>query len=180
LATVFRGRVQAPARIYADANLKIGIFLGDFVPELQAAHAIARAMLRWAKEKECSLIVTSTGLPLQEEEQEHELSSAASDAKAREVLRAAKIPISDLTAVGGTAGRLLLEGRDQGIPVVALIVKTHRDTEDFEAGLKLAEAVGRIVPNAQCDLASLREEAKQREKELRRIQSQTAAPGIYR
>ena len=178
LATVLGKRAQAPARGYADGKIKVAIFLGDFVPGQIASYELASAIVGWAKRKECALIVTSYSVPVGGEVSEHELTAVVNGSKAEEKMKKVGIPLADLTAVGGTAGRLLLQGGEAEIPVIALLVKAHKDLQDFEAGLKLAEAVMQIVPGARCDLSELRVEAEKTEGALRKIQVH-AAPDVY-
>jgi predicted ATP-grasp superfamily ATP-dependent carboligase len=66
------------------------------------------------------------------------------------------------------------------VPVVAFLVGAHKDLQDFEAGLKLAEGLMKIIPEAKCDLSALRGEAQKTEDALRKIQAHAAAPDIYR
>ncbi len=180
LATVLNGNLQAPARVYADARSNIAIFLGDFSPGQRASHALARTIIDWAKQRECGLVLTSFSIPMQTGTDEHLVSAVVNNSKSEELVRKASIPLVKLTAVGGVAGRLLLEGREAGIPVVALLIKTHKDIQDFESGLKLAEAIMGLVPNAKCDLEAIREEAERTEGNLRRIRNQTAPPDVYK
>ncbi len=179
LATVLDKRLQAPARAYADEKLKVAIFLGEFVPGQMASYELASAIVDWTKRKEGALIVTSFSVPVGGEVIEHELAAVVNGGEAEERVKKAGIPLADLAAVGGTAGRLLIQGRDAGIPVIALLVQAHKDLQDFEAGLKLAEALMQIVPGAQCDLRALRIEAQKTEGSLRKIQAH-AAPDVYR
>lgn len=179
LATVLEGRLQAPARIYADAKRKIAIFIGDFSPGQRASYAIARSIIDWATRKEAAFVLTSFSTPMETDTEEHVVSAVVNDRKAEDVVSKASIPLARLTAVGGVAGRLLLEGREGGMSVVALLIKTHKGMEDFESGLKLAEAIMRIVPNARCDLGAIRSEAERTEGNLRRVWKQTVPAGVY-
>lgn len=179
LATVLDGRLQAPARIYANAERNIATFMGDFTPGRRASHVIARTIVDWARRKGCALVLTSFSTPMEGGTDEHLLSAVVTDAKAEESVTRASIPLAKLTAVGGVAGRLLLEGREAGIPVATLLIETHKDIQDFESGLKLAEAIMRIVPNAHCDMEAMKEEAERTELDLKRILRQTAPPGVY-
>jgi predicted ATP-grasp superfamily ATP-dependent carboligase len=43
LATVYAGSPRGPVRIYTDANRRIAVFQGDFAPDTESAHKIARA-----------------------------------------------------------------------------------------------------------------------------------------
>ncbi len=180
LATVLDKRVQAPARVYADDKLKLTIFLGDFAPAQFATYEVASAIVDWAKRKECAFIVTSYSVPVGGEVAEHELTAVVNDHQAEKLVKKAGIPLAEMVAVGGIAGRLLLQGREVGIPVIALLVKAHKDLQDFEAGLKLAEALMKLVPGAQCDLDALRGEAQRTEGALRKIQAHAMPPDVYR
>jgi len=180
LATVLNGKLQAPARIYADAKRNIAVFIGDFTPGQRASHALARTIIQWAVKKECAFVLSSFSTPLERGTEEHVVSAVVNGLKAEEIARGASIPLASLTAVGGVAGRLLLEGREVGMPVVALLIKTHKDIQDFESGLKLAEAIMRLVPSAYCDLEAIKEEAERAEGSLRRIWKQTAPPDVYK
>lgn len=180
LATVLGRRAQAPARVYADEKLKLTVFMGDFVPGQLATYEMASAIVDWAKRKECAFVVTSYSVPVGGEVVEHDLTAVVNDPRAEEIAKKAGIPLADLTAVGGTAGRLLLQGREAEIPVLALLVKAHKNLEDFEAGLKLAEALMKIVPGAHCDLDALRGEAQRTEEALRKIQAHAPPPDVYR
>ena len=180
LATVLNRRPQAPARVYADEKLKLTIFLGDFVPAQAATFEIASALVDWAKRKECDLIVTAYSVPVGPEVVQHDITAVVIVEKSEAMAKTAGIPLAELVAVGGVAGRLLLQGRDAGIPVVALLVKTHKDLQDYEAGMKLAEVLMKIVPGARCDLDALRAEAQKTEGVLRKIQAHAAPQDMYR
>jgi predicted ATP-grasp superfamily ATP-dependent carboligase len=180
LATVLDGKIQAPARIYADSKSGIAIFLGDFSPDSRASHIIARTIIDWAKKRECAFVLTSFSVPMEEGTDEHAVSAVVNSPKAEEIVSKAGIPLAKLTAVGAVAGGLLIEGRESGVPVIALLIKTHKDVQDFESGLKLAEVIMKLVPNAACDLDAIRQEAEQTEGKLRRIRNQTAPPDVYK
>lgn len=180
IATVLDGKVQAPARIYADSKSNIAIFLGDFSPGQRASHILARAIIDWAKKRECGFVLTSFSVPMEEGTDEHEVSAVVNGPNAEEIARKAGIPLANLTAVGAVAGGLLIEGRESGVPVISLLIKTHKGLRDFESGLKLAEVIMKLVPNAACDMGAIRQEAEQTEGNLRRIRNQTAPPDVYK
>lgn len=179
LATVMNGKLQAPARIYADAKQNIAIFMGDFSPGQRASHLIAKEIVAWAVSRGCSFILTSFSTPMKEGADEHVVSAVVNSAEGEEIVRKASIPLAELAAVGGVAGRLLLEGREEGMPVVALLIKTHKGVQDYESGLKLTEAIMKMFPNAYCDLGAIREEAEHTEESLRRVWRPAAPPGVY-
>ncbi|HEV2227171.1 MAG TPA: PAC2 family protein, partial [Nitrososphaerales archaeon] len=162
LATVLNGELQAPARIYADARRNIAIFMGDFSPGLLASNLLSKAIVEWAKAKKAAFVLTSFSTPMTEGVDEHVVSAVASGPEAKEIAGKASIPLAELAAVGGVAGRLLLEGREAGVPVLALLIKTHKGMQDYESGLKLAEAIMKIVPSAYCNLEAIKEESIRR------------------
>ena len=153
--------------------------MGDFAPSPRASIALARTIIEWAKRNECAFVLTSFSTPMEEGEDEHVVSAVVNGERGKELAEGAAIPLAKLAAVGGVAGRLLLEGRDAGIPVIALLVKTHKGMQDFESGLKLTEAIMKLVPNARCDLDAIRDEAQRTEGNLRRVWRQTAPAGVY-
>ena len=179
LATVMNGRLQAPARIYADPKKSIAVFMGDFSPGLKASHLIAREIVGWAAKEKSSFVLTSFSTPMKEGVDEHEVSAVANGPRAEEIAKKASIPLADLAAVGGVPARLLLEGKEAGMPVVALLIKTHKGIQDFESGLKLVEAIMRLVPGAYCDLGAIREEAEETERSFRKIWNPIAPSGVY-
>jgi uncharacterized protein len=180
LATVLDGRARAPARVYADEELKLTIFSGDFIPGQLATFEMATAIVDWARGKECDFIVTSHSIPVGGDVVEHELAAVVNNAKGEGIVKKAGIPLANLAAVGGTAARLLLLGREAGIPVIALLVKAHKELQDYEAGVKLAEAIMKLVPGVRCDLDALRGEAQRTEGALRKLQAHTTPPDVYR
>jgi uncharacterized protein len=180
LASVINEKLQAPARIYADAQRNIAIFLGDFNPGPRASHLLARAIVDWARKKECGLILTWFSTPMGSDVDEHVVSAVGNSESSEALVRKALIPLERLAVVGGVAASLLLEGKEAGMPVIALLVKTHKEIQDFEGGLKLAEAIMRLVPNANCDLEAIRGEAEATEANLRRIRVQTAPSDVYK
>jgi predicted ATP-grasp superfamily ATP-dependent carboligase len=181
LATVYAGQPRGPVRIYADTNRRIAVFRGDFPPENESTHKIARAMVSWAKQKECSLIVTSSGLfPVEGQEGgDDQVLAAANDAKAKEKLRTSGIAPLDQAVVTGLAGSLLLEGGEAGISVIAFLVQAHEGSPDYEAGLKLAEALANVVPEAECEMMGIKAQAERSEKALRDLRARLI-PEIYR
>lgn len=179
LATVLDGKLQAPARVYADPKQNIAIFMGDFSPGPRASNLIAKEIIRWAKRKGASFVLTSFSTPMETGSDEHVVSAVVNGEQAAEIASKASVPLAKLAAVGGVAGRLLLEGRDNGVPVVALLIKIHKGIQDYESGLKLAEVIMRMVPNAYCDLEGIRAEAEKTERNLRQVWRQTAPAGIY-
>lgn len=110
---------------------------------------------------------------------EHIVSAVVNGPESEEIARKAALTLAELAAVGGVAGRLLLEGREAGMPVVALLTKTHKGVQDYESGLKLAEAIMKMVPNAYCDLGAIREEAERTEEAFRSVWRPAAPPGVY-
>lgn len=179
LATVLNGKLQAPARIYADVKHNIAVFMGDFSPGPRASNQVARTIIRWTVERGCSFVLTSFSAPMEGGMDEHVVSAVVNGPEAEQIAARASVPLADLAAVGGIPGRLLLEGRDAGVPVVALLIKTHKGVQDYESGLKLAEAMMKMVPAAYCDLDAIRGEAERTEESIRRVWKQTAPPGMY-
>jgi uncharacterized protein len=60
---IYATKPKFPARIYASAEKKLAVFLGEFSPSPNLHRPIAMKLLDWVKEKECARVVSTEGLP---------------------------------------------------------------------------------------------------------------------
>ena len=60
---VYANKPKFPARIYANSQYKIGLFLSEFTPSPKLHRPIAKKLLRWAKERQCKRLICMEGLP---------------------------------------------------------------------------------------------------------------------
>lgn len=179
LAMVYDSEPNAPARIYADERKRLSVFIAEFPIPPNLERPLAETVFKWARDNGSSLIVTSTGLTLEREEQEPknmEVLGVGNTSKARSLLDEVGIRRLDSGSVLGIPGILLVEGRRKGLDVIALLVSSQIDAPDHRAGAKIGEAIGRLVPQAKCDVGPLLIEARRAETRLKDVSTRIRHP----
>ena len=53
---------QFPARLHVNRNLKVAFFVSEFIINPAIQSAMARTILNWARENECKMIISASGL----------------------------------------------------------------------------------------------------------------------
>jgi uncharacterized protein len=178
-----------PARIYANEDLKLSIFVSELNLDQTLHYSISRIILQWAVENECELIISAAGMTVSQEntgvssstgaelktekanEIETHVFAAASTTRAVERLANAGVPALSNGSVTGIAALLLNEGLWMNFDVIVLLVKVLKDIPDFRAAAALSKTISKLIPGASCDIASLLQEAAQIEKSLRKIKT---------
>lgn len=182
-----------PARIYANEDLKLSIFVSELNLDQTMHYSISKIILQWAIENECELIISAAGIPVSQEntglssaaelktekasEVETHVFAAASTTRAVERLANAGVPALSNGSVTGIAALLLNEGLWMNFDVIVLLVKVLKDVPDFRAAA-LSETISKLIPGASCDIAALLQEAAQIEKSLRKIKNEQTDPDV--
>jgi uncharacterized protein len=65
-----------PARIYANQDLRLTIFVSELNLDQTMHHSISKIILQWAIENECELIISAAGMPISQENIDQVSSSA--------------------------------------------------------------------------------------------------------
>jgi len=175
VSMIFDGKPKFPARIYAGTDPKIAVFVAEFTPPPALDRPLATRMLKWAREQEASMIITSVTLPFLEEEEmktDSPVLGVASTQRARDMLAKAGIKTFDIGMITGAPAVLLNEGRWNDFDVIALLVKAHPLVPDHRAAAKLIETMSRLIPNMKIDVGPLYEEATKIEDRLKSIRAQ--------
>jgi uncharacterized protein len=174
LSTIYNQKPYFPARIHANEGLKLAVFISEIVFEQSLYRAIGKTMLAWAKEHECSLILSSAGMPVEDLERTEgaEIVAVGSTANAVKKIQEAGIKTLQHGAITGIPAVLLNEGRFSNFDVIVLLVKVLKDAPDFRAAALLAEAIAKFAPSCHCDINSLMVEAEKVEKRLKSIQKE--------
>ncbi len=175
LSTIYKQTPNFPARIHASEELKLAIFVSELSLRQQLQRPIGRIILGWAQEHKCSLILSATGMPVENAEKAEgpEIVAIGSTANAVKKIQDAGIGVLEHGAVSGIPAVLLNEGRFANLDVIVLLVKVLKDAPDFRAAALLSEAIGKFAPSCRCDIKSLMVEAEKVEKRLRSIQRET-------
>lgn len=168
-----------PARVHANEDLKLGMFVSELNLDPALFKPVAYAMLDWAASSNCDLVVSAAGLPYGEGEEPEDVPrvyAVGSTENARKKAEEAGIPPVTNGSVAGIPAVLLNEGTWRNFDVIVLLVRVVRDAPDFRAGAAIAEAIALLAPGASCDVPALLKEAEAMEKTLKKIRSVQALP----
>ncbi len=175
MSTIYKSKPYFPTRIHANEELKLAIFISELRLKEPLLKDIGRIMIKWAKEHQCSLILSSAGLPVEEADSANgmDVLSVGSTEGAVKRIQAKKINVLDHGVITGIPGVLLSEGRVQNIDVIVFLVKVLKDLPDFRAAALVSEVLAEFAPSCRCDTASLVIEAEKVEKRLKKIHNES-------
>ncbi|MEM2839684.1 MAG: PAC2 family protein [Thermoplasmata archaeon] len=171
----------SPVRIYAGDRTRKGDLLVAFVSEFQSPpdmiRPISKALLNWAAENRCKMIISPEGLIVDPElKDKEELSRAifaiGSTDHAREIIRRGHFQTFDEGVITGVAGMLLIEGMARDFDVITLLAEAHPDFPDAGAAALVLEAIDDLVLGIDLDAEPLFKEAQNIEARLRDLQAQ--------
>ncbi|MFQ6012726.1 MAG: proteasome assembly chaperone family protein [Thermoplasmata archaeon] len=174
VALVKGGVPLPPVRIYAGGQEdgKVVIFISEFQPAASMIKDIAEAVLDWAQEKECSLLVCPEGLIVDREEgaqEEVAVYGIGSTPMTTTMLRESEVPIFEEGVITGVAGVLLNEGRKRGFDVISVLSEAHPDFPDARAAARVIETMDKVLLRMGLDTQPLYEEAGRIERQLKSI-----------
>lgn len=173
----------SPVRIYAGERNSKGELLVAFVSEFQSPpeliRPISRALIDWAVDRKCKMIISPEGLVVDPDLKEKaELSdvvfAVGSTDHARELLNRKHFQTFDEGVITGVAGMLLIEGLAKDFDVITLLAEAHPDFPDAGAAALVLEAMDELVLGVDLDAKPLFEEAQRIEARLKEVQAQAA------
>ncbi|MCU0859750.1 MAG: PAC2 family protein [Thermoplasmata archaeon] len=171
----------SPVRIYAGEKGKKGDQIVAFISEFQAPanliRPIAKALVEWAVDQKCRMIVSPEGLVVDPELRESAQISdvvfgISSTVRTRELLKQHQVQSFEEGVISGVAGVLLNEGRKRDFDVVTLLAEAHPDFPDAKAAALVLEAIDRILLGIEFDAKPLFEEAQRIEAHIKEIRKQ--------
>jgi uncharacterized protein len=174
LSTIYRSTPHFPARIYANEELKLAIFISELTLKEPVLKQVGRTILKWTQAHKCSLLLSAAGIPVEDSEKSAEINLIAvgSTPNALKKIQSAGIRTLEHGAVTGIPSLLLNEGRLANLDVIVFLVQVFKDAPDFRAAAIVSEAMGKFAPSCQCDVASLVVEAEKVEKRIKKIQTE--------
>jgi len=175
----------SPVRIYAGERTAKGDLMVAFVSEFQSPpeliRPISRALVDWAVDRKCKMIISPEGLVVDPElKDKAELSDVVfaigSTDHAREILNRQHFQTFEEGVITGVAGMLLIEGLARDFDVITLLAEAHPDFPDAGAAALVLEAMDDLILGVNFDAKPLFEEAQRIEARLKEVQAQAAKP----
>ena len=174
----------SPVRIYAGERTSKGELLVAFVSEFQSPpdliRPISKALIDWAIERRCKMIISPEGLVVdpglkEKAELSEMVFGIGSTEHARELLNRNHFQTFDEGVITGVAGMLLIEGLAKDFDVITLLAEAHPDFPDARAAALVLEAMDDLILGMNFDAKPLFEEAQRIEARLKDLQAQAAA-----
>ncbi|MEW5937007.1 MAG: PAC2 family protein [Candidatus Thermoplasmatota archaeon] len=175
-----------PVRIYASERAGMDregdilvVFISEFQPPPNLVKPIATAMIDWAVDQRCKMVLSPEGLVIDREGSEEgtmndvAVYGVASDPGIHtEILRYGVKEFGE-GVITGVAGVLLNEGKRRDFPVATLLAEARPDFPDARAAAKVIEVIDKMLLATKLDAKPLYEEAERIESQLRQIHKQT-------
>jgi uncharacterized protein len=188
ISLVREGIPQNPVRIYAserkgdeNGSDRVVVFISEFQPPANLVKPIAHAMLDWAEDQRCQMLISPEGVVIDREDAPVELKKedngievygVASTHWMRELLKKHEVNEFREGVITGVAGVLLNEGHRRDFNVSTLLAEAHPDYPDARAAAKIVEVIDRILLHTPLDAKPLYEEAERIESQLKMIHKQ--------
>ncbi|MDI6859370.1 MAG: PAC2 family protein [Methanocellales archaeon] len=173
VSMIYASKPKFPARIYADEKVKVVVFLSEFTPSPSLARPIANTILSWARENECSRIISPQGFPVAEYEGEKlEVYGVGSNDHARDEMKKMHIKQLETGIITGVSSILLNEGRRIDFDVICLLAEVRPKIPDARAAAKVIEVIDRLLPTIRIDVKPLYEEAERIEEYIKTLRAQ--------
>ncbi len=181
VSMIYASKPKFPARIYADEDNKIAVFLSEFTPTPSIARPIADKILSWAIENKCKRIVTPEGLALPKSEEGSEkefvVYGVGSNTSARKYLEKLGVKQLGTGIITGVSGVLLNEGRRNDFEVISLLSEVHPDFPDARAAAKIMEILDKLIKKVKIDPKPLYLEAEKIEGYIKKLRKQADQSG---
>jgi len=174
VSMIYATKPKFPARIYASEESKIVVFLSEFRIQPHLYRPLAKTLLNWSKEQDCSLIISPVEFPAELFPVDEELSvqGVGSTDRARERIISNGIKQLSFGMIPGISGQLLNEGRWADFDVITLTIPIQPDIPEVKAAVRAVEAIDKLVPEIEIDIAPLYQEAERIAERLSTIRRQ--------
>jgi uncharacterized protein len=173
VSMIYASKPKFPARIYADEESKVVVFLSEFTSMPDLVRPIAWTFFSWAKEHECRRIVAPEVFFVKKEiGQDLGVYGVGNTDRAREEIKKLRIKQLVTGMVTGISGVLLNEGRRINFDVISLIATVRPDMSEARAAAKVIEVIDELIPTIKIDVEPLYEEAEKIEGYIKRLREQ--------
>ncbi|MDF1558542.1 MAG: PAC2 family protein [ANME-2 cluster archaeon] len=177
IAMIYDSKPKFPARIYASEEAKLVVFMSEFTPLPEMARDIARFVLSYAEDAQCSRIL-SPETQIIENDGFKLFGIGSTDADREELTKLGLDPLMH-SMIPGISGVLLNEGRLRNINVIVPVAVRGPETSDARTAAQVIEIIDRMIPTIKIDLQPLYKEAEGVEKYLKSLREQAAKPAEH-
>ena len=149
------GRPRHPSRLYALPEADLTVLVSEVLVPLPAAEPVTAALTEFVTEREVEEVTLLHGVSYPHGPTEHAVFHVATDAY-RERRLGDRLPPLGGGSLDGLPGDLLRRALDDGPPTGVLVTPAHLPGPDFEAAIRLLDAVEDLF-GAATDADDLRE-----------------------
>jgi len=178
LSVVHTGEPLSPVRIYSGTQSngeKIVVFVSEFKPKPNLINAISEAIMNWATEKGCKLLISPEGMVVEgksaEEAESVEAYAIGSTESARTMLVEKKIAQFKNGIIAGVSGVLLNIGKQSNFSVISILAEAHPNYPDARAAAAAINVMG-LLMGVEINVTPLYEESERIEKQLQKFHKQ--------
>ena len=178
LSVVHTGEPLSPVRIYAGTQSngkKIAVFVSEFKPKPDLINSISDAIMKWATEKGCKLLISPEGMVVEgkdsEEERTVEAYAIGSTESARNMLTTKDIAQFKNGIIAGVSGVLLNRGKQSDFDVISILAEAHPNYPDAKAAAAAINVMATVM-EVEINVTPLYEESQRIEKQLQKFHKQ--------
>lgn len=178
LSVVHTGEPLSPVRIYYGihgGNKKIVVFVSEFKPKPNLINGISEAIMKWANDNACTLLISPEGMVVEgkseEGETEVEAYAIGSTENARKMLMEKKIAQFKNGIIAGVSGVLLNMGKQTNFNVISILAEAHPNYPDARAAAAAINVMA-LLMNMEINVTPLYEESERIEKQLQKFHKQ--------
>ena len=178
LSVVHTGEPLSPVRIYSGVHgngEKIVVFVSEFKPKPNLINAISEAIMTWANEKGCRLLISPEGMVVEgksgEIEEKVEAYAIGSTENARNILMEKKIEQFKNGIIAGVSGVLLNLGKQSNFNVISILAEAHPNYPDAKAAAAAINVMA-LLMGVEINVTPLYEESERIEKQLQKFHKQ--------
>jgi len=178
LSVVHTGEPLSPVRIYAGSmgnGNGLVVFVSEFKPKPNLINPLSDAIMDWAKNKKCKLLISPEGMVVEgkstEEENVVEAYAIGSTEKARKMLQSNNIPQFKNGIIAGVSGVLLNKGKHENFDVISILSEAHPNYPDARAAASAINVIATIL-GVEINVGPLYDEAERIEKQLQKFHKQ--------
>lgn len=178
LSVVHTGEPLSPVRIYAGAQSngeKIVVFVSEFKPKPNLINSISNAIMKWATEKKCKMLISPEGMVVEGKNANSEETAGAyaigSTGDVRNMLAMKNITQFKNGIIAGVSGVLLNKGKQSDFDVISILTQAHPNYPDAKAAAAAINVIALII-DLEINVAPLYEESERIEKQLQKFHKQ--------